>query len=138
MYKRIIFVTAMILIVAATVVPQDGGQSGTATGEARVYTTRRTVGIVDAAAPKVFEDVTSQTVLKNFLQTGGDKLKNYIPEGTSGAVAILDYNNDGKPDIFLLNGGSINAINGKDKMPGSALYRNLGNWKFEDVTKKRV
>ncbi len=110
--------------------------SGTSTGEARSYTSRRTVGITDAKAPKTFEDVTSQTVLKNYLQASGDKAKNYILETTSGSVAVFDYDNDGKPDIFLLNGSTIDALKGKEKLPRSALYRNLGNWKFEDVTDK--
>ncbi len=110
--------------------------TGTSTGEARSYTSRRTVGITDAKALKIFEDITSQTVLKNYLQTSGDKAKNFILETTSGSVAVLDYDNDGKPDIFLLNGSTIDALKGKEKLPRSALYRNLGNWKFEDVTDK--
>jgi enediyne biosynthesis protein E4 len=110
--------------------------SGTSTGEARSYTSRRTVGITDAKAPKIFEDITSQTVLKNYLQASGDKAKNFILETTSGSVAVFDYDNDGKPDIFLLNGCTIDALKGKEKLPRSALYRNLGNWKFEDVTDK--
>jgi enediyne biosynthesis protein E4 len=109
-------------------------QGGAATGDAKTYSTRRTAGIVDANAPKIFEDVTVRTALKKFLEVGGDRAKNYIIECTSGSVAILDYDNDGKPDIFLLNGGTINALEGKEKMPRSALYHNLGNWKFEDVT----
>ncbi|MEP7074203.1 MAG: CRTAC1 family protein [Acidobacteriota bacterium] len=134
MFKRIIFFTLVLVCAAGAASAQV--QSGTSTGEARTYTSRRTVGITEATAPKIFDDVTQQTVLKNYLQVSGDKAKNYIVEGTSGSVAILDYDNDGKPDIFLLNGGSINALNGKEKMPHSALFRNLGNWKFEDVTKK--
>ena len=109
---------------------------GAATGEAKTYTTRRTVGITDANAPMIFEDVTARTALKQFIEVGGDKAKNYILECTSGGVAILDYDNDGKPDIFLLNGGWINALEGKEKLAKSALYHNLGNWKFEDVTDK--
>lgn len=109
---------------------------GVSTGEARAYSSRRTTGIVDPKAPKVFEDVTATTVLKNYLQNSGDKTRNYIVETTAGVVAILDYDNDGKPDIYLVNGGSLAALQGKEKMPKSALYRNLGNWKFEDVTEK--
>lgn len=111
-------------------------QGGAATGQAVNYPSVRTAGIVDAKAPVVFEDVTAKTSLRNFLSVGGNKEKNYILESTSGGVAILDYDNDGKPDVFLLNGGTIEAMNGKEKMPRSVLYRNLGNWKFEDVTAK--
>src|SRR5437762_9134808 len=39
-------------------------------------------------------------------------------------VAVADYDNDGKPDLFVTGFG------------GSALYRGLGNCKFEDVTEK--
>ena len=76
---------------------QIAAQSGAATGEAKNYTTRRTVGITDANAPMIFEDVTARMVLKESIEVGGDKAKNYILECTSGGVAILDYDNDGKP-----------------------------------------
>ncbi|HEY6225764.1 MAG TPA: CRTAC1 family protein, partial [Verrucomicrobiae bacterium] len=40
-------------------------------------------------------------------------------------VAVGDYDGDGLPDIYFC------SLNGKN-----ALYRNLGNWKFQDVTKE--
>jgi len=40
-------------------------------------------------------------------------------------VAIGDYDNDGRPDIFVVN-----------KTDSCRLFRNLGDWKFEDVTEK--
>ncbi len=115
---------------------QAKAQSGAATGDAKTYTARRTVGITDANAPMIFEDVTSRTALKQFVEVGGDNAKNYILECTSGAVAILDYDNDGEPEIFLLNGGTIKGLEGKEKMPWSALYHNLGTWEFENGTEK--
>ena len=42
-------------------------------------------------------------------------------------ACFLDYDNDGKPDIFLPDNGT---------QGGMSLYHNLGNGKFEDVTKK--
>ncbi|HEX8367985.1 MAG TPA: CRTAC1 family protein [Pyrinomonadaceae bacterium] len=130
------FILFLLLNLAFNVNAQNTMSGGSSTGDARTYSSRRTTGITDAAAPKVFEDVTAQTALKNFVQTGGDKAKNYLPESTSGAVAVLDFDNDGKLDIYLLNGGTINGLQGKEKMPRAALYRNLGDWKFEDVTNK--
>jgi hypothetical protein len=109
---------------------------GVSTGTAIVSATRRTAGIVDPKAPKVFEDVTARTALAAFKHHSGSAQKDYIFETTSGGVAILDYDNDGLPDIYLLNGSTIAAEHGKEKPPRAALFHNLGNWKFEDVTEK--
>src|SRR5437899_1384545 len=80
---------------------QIAAQVGVATGEPKTYASVRTAGIIDANAPKIFEDVTSQTALKHFIEVGGDKAKNYILECTSGSVAILDYDHDGRLDLFV-------------------------------------
>ena len=101
------------------------------------YAARRTVGITDAKAPVIFEDVTAKTALINFSHRSGSPQKNFIFETTSGGVAIFDYDGDRRPDIYLLNGSTVAAEEGKEKPPRAALYRNLGNWKFEDVTSKR-
>lgn len=114
--------------------PQQG--MGVATGTPVNYSSRRTVGVTDPKAPVVFEDVTDKTAMANFKHRSGTPQKNYIFETPSGGVGILDYDGDGLPDIYLLNGSTIAAMEGKEKPPRAALYRNLGNWKFEDVTDK--
>lgn len=114
----------------------SGGTGSVSTGEARTYSSRRTTGITDPKAPVVFEDVTARTALANFKHHAGSAAKDYIVETTSGGVAIFDYDGDGLPDIYLLNGSTIPAMQGKEKPPRARLYHNLGNWKFEDVTDK--
>lgn len=109
---------------------------GVSTGAAVNYTSRRTVGIVDATAPVVFEDVTMQTALQAFTHRAGSRAKDYILETPSGGVAIFDYDGDGRPDIYLLNGSTFAALQGKEKPPRAALFRNKGNWQFEDVTER--
>ncbi len=111
-------------------------QSGASTGTPVNYSTRRTVGVTDAKAPLVLEDVTSKTAMSTFMHRSGSAQKDYIFETTSGGVAIFDYDGDGRPDVYLLNGSTMAALEGKEKPPRAALYRNLGNWKFEDVTTK--
>ena len=52
-------------------------QGGASTGEAKVYTSKRTTGIVDEKAPRVFEDVTQTTPLKDFKCISGGPQKEY-------------------------------------------------------------
>src|SRR5215207_11179314 len=114
--------------------PQGG--MGVNVGSTAVTGARRTAGITDPKAPVVFEDVTARTALAQFRHSSGSRQKDYIVETVSGGVAVFDYDNDGLPDIYLLNGSSIGAELGREKAPRAALYRNLGGWKFEDVTEK--
>jgi hypothetical protein len=116
--------------------PTPKPMGGVSTGEAKTYSSRRTTGIVDAKAPVVFEDITEQTGLGSFSHHSGGAAKDYIVETPSGGVAIFDYDGDGRPDVYLLNGSTIGAVQGKEKAPRAALFHNLGNMKFEDVTDK--
>ena len=111
-------------------------ESGVSTGTPVNYSSRRTAGVTDPKAPVIFEDVTDKTVLGNFRHRSGSPEKNYIFETTSGGVAIFDYDGDGRADVYLVNGSTVAALEGKEKPPHAALYRNLGSWKFEDVTAK--
>ncbi|MGI8897638.1 MAG: CRTAC1 family protein [Pyrinomonadaceae bacterium] len=115
---------------------QQQTMGGVSTGAAITYTSRRTVGIVDPKAMAVFVDLTDKTALATFKHRSGGAAKDFIIEGVSGGVAIFDYDGDGQRDIYLVNGSTITALEGKEKPPRAALYRNLGNWKFEDVTDK--
>jgi hypothetical protein len=113
---------------------QDAG--GVSTGAARTYASRRTAGIIDPKAPVIFEDMTDKTALKDFKHRSGSAPKDFIFETPSGGVAIFDYDDDGLADIYLVNGSTLAAMQGKERPPRAALFRNLGNWKFEDVTEK--
>ncbi|MBA3438341.1 MAG: CRTAC1 family protein [Pyrinomonadaceae bacterium] len=62
--------------------------------------------------------------------------KKYIVESMGGGVAFFDFDNDGRLDIYLLNSYTVEAALAKRARPPAALYRNLGNNRFEDVAIK--
>jgi hypothetical protein len=125
---------ASALFVLAQTPKRPEPRGGASTGAPVNYSSRRTVGVTDPKAPVVFEDVTDKTALANFKHRSGTPQKNYIFETTSGGAAIFDYDGDGLADVYLVNGSTVAALEGKEKAPRAALYRNLGNWKFADVT----
>ncbi len=73
--------------------------------------------------------LTARTII------GGERTKDYILETTGGGVAIVDYDGDGWPDVFLVNGSRLGGFGDEDPPP-SRLYRNLGDGTFDDVTDK--
>jgi enediyne biosynthesis protein E4 len=66
---------------------------------------------------------------------GGVDTKKFIIETTGTGVAIFDYDNDGWPDIFVVNGTTLDPLPGVSK-PINHLYHNNHNGTFTDVTEK--
>lgn len=63
-----------------------------------------------------------------------ETLERHAPETMAGGVAIFDYNNDGKLDVFFANGADINSLQKSSPKYSNRLFRNDGNGKFTDVT----
>ena len=66
---------------------------------------------------------------------GGVDSKKFIIETTGTGVGIFDYDNDGWPDIFVVNGTTLDPLPGK-KQPSNHLYHNNHDGTFTDVTEK--
>jgi len=79
-----------------------------------------------------FRDVAQQAGL-TATTISGDLDQTYVVENTGPGVAIFDYDNDGLPDIFLVQGDRLQPTN-PPLTPH--LYHNLGGLHFEDVTEK--
>jgi len=92
-------------------------------------------GFVDGA-PVVFIDIAKQAGLTKFRHRSGSPEKNTIIETPGSGVALLDYDNDGWLDIYILNGSTMPALLGKEPAPRAMLFHNNHDGTFTDVTDK--
>src|SRR6185369_561063 len=62
--------------------------------------------------------------------------RKYFPQSMCGGVAVLDFDNDGRMDIFFSNGARLPELKKTDSSFYNCLLRNKGDGTFEDVTAK--
>src|ERR1051326_3129127 len=88
-------------------------------------------------APGYFEDVTTGSGVDHTYHNGEEAGHNTIFESLGGGVALIDYDGDGLLDIFVTGGGYFDGLEKKEirGLP-CKLYRNLGGFKFQDVTQQ--
>jgi hypothetical protein len=82
-----------------------------------------------------FTDVAKDAGLTMMNVFGGEYTKKYIIETTGTGVAIFDFDDDGWPDIFIVNGTKLEGFP-SGKAPTNRLYRNNHDGTFIDVTEK--
>jgi hypothetical protein len=92
----------------------------------------------------VLRDVTDRTGI-TFRHSDGSSGKRYIVESVASGLATFDYDGDGLIDIYFLSGRPLGPPGSDDsraerapsgRAAGNALYRNLGGFRFADVTRK--
>lgn len=82
-----------------------------------------------------FIDIADKAGLTATNVFGGVDTKKYIIETTGTGVAIFDYDNDGWPDVFIVNGTTLEGFPA-DQAPTNHLYHNNHDGTFTDVTAK--
>jgi enediyne biosynthesis protein E4 len=85
--------------------------------------------------PIIFEDVATRAGVKFVLLNAAAGDKHQIETMVSG-VAVFDYNNDGWPDIYFVNGAAQPKLEKSNPSYYNRLYRNKGDGTFEDVTEQ--
>ena len=80
-----------------------------------------------------FRDITAQSGIR-FVHNNAAFGKKYLPETMGPGVAFIDYDNDGYPDIFLVNGTNWPGQPSKHSTP--KLYHNNHDGTFTDFTHK--
>ncbi len=84
--------------------------------------------------PVIFQDISQQAGLTGWTHKMGTPQKSYILETIGSGVALLDYDHDGWLDIYLVNGSTYEALDGKAGPPHAALFHNNHDGTFTDVT----
>jgi hypothetical protein len=79
----------------------------------------------------LFRDVTPEAGITFRHHSAPEK--KYIVESMGGGVALFDFDNDGRLDIYFVDSLTVDTAQ-DPKAARSALYRNLGGGRFEDVT----
>ena len=122
--------------------PQQGGAGGgvaSGVASAPVYDAEKrpiTAGGFVDKGPVIFEDITQKAGLSGWRHKMGAPEKNFIVETNGSGVCLVDYDNDGWLDIYLVNGSTFDALDGKEEPPHAALFHNNHDGTFTDVSAK--
>jgi hypothetical protein len=94
------------------------------------------------STPVTYVDITKSSGI-HFEDHNSATSEKYLIETMTGGVAIFDYDNDGWPDVFIVNGARIHPGQRDDEPPDKSgpeywnrLYRNNHDGTFTDVTEK--
>ena len=95
-----------------------------------------------AATPGKFVDVTAAKGV-NFTAVASHTSRKYLLETMGSGVAVFDYDNDGRLDLFFVNGAPLDDPTQKGTVPQkrtpkdwNRLYHQRKDGTFEDVTEK--
>ncbi len=123
----------------AKAAPQQQGGMATGAASLAVYDSQHrpiTAGGFVKTGPVIFMDVAKQAGLTTWHHTAGTPEKKFIVEAKGPGVCLLDYDNDGWLDIYLVNGSAYKALDGKEAAPQAALFHNNHDGTFTNVTAK--
>lgn len=84
-----------------------------------------------AASAPWFEEVAQKSGVE-FRHMRGLTQRFWFPEIMGAGLCWIDYDGDGHPDLFVVQGGDLEP--GSAELPGCKLFHNLGNGRFEDVS----
>ena len=95
-----------------------------------------TAGGFVKTGPIIFQDISKKAGLTIWQHKMGTLQKPFILETIGSGVALLDYDNDGWLDVYLVNGSTYDALDGKAEPPHAVLFRNNHDGTFTDAAEK--
>jgi hypothetical protein len=112
---RVGLLLAVIVLVTAGALPQPANRPASAS-----------IHLIDIAEKA---GITAKNA------SGDPAHKRFLVEMNGSGIGFFDYNNDGYPDLFVVNGTHFESTQ-ENAAPTNHLYRNNGNGTFTDVTEK--
>ncbi len=117
---------------------QQSGTAGIASGAATkpVYDEQRrpiTAGGFVDKGPVIYADASKASGLSSWRHVMGTPQKKYILETDGSGVGLIDYDNDGWLDIYLVNGSTYDALEGRVAPPHAGLFHNNHDGTFTDI-----
>src|ERR1017187_10029061 len=88
-----------------------------------------------ALGPFTFEEIADRAGV-HFVSNNGATARKQQPEGQIAGVAVFDYDGDGYPDLYFVNGASLPSLAKEGPQHRNRLYHNTGDLTFTDVTEK--
>lgn len=119
-------------------VQENSSGSSSAGPSTPVYDSERrpiTAGGFVKTGPILFVDESAKSGLTAWQEKMGSPEKRYILESNGSGVCLLDYDHDGWLDIYLVNGSTFEALEGKTSAPHAALFHNNHDGTFTNVSK---
>jgi len=119
--------------------PAAQGMVSTAGAHAAVLDSERrpiTAGGFVDRGPIIFQNIAQKAGLTKWSHVMGTPETSFILETVGSGVALLDYDNDGWLDIYLVNGSTYDAMSGKGRPPHAALFHNNHDGTFTDVAEQ--
>ncbi len=119
----------------STPLSQQGGSATAGTFAPVLDSEKRpiTAGGFVKSGPIVFQDISEKAGLTVWKHKMGTPEKPYILETIGSGVALLDYDHDGWLDIYMVNGSTYDALEGKAGPPHAALFHNNHDGTFTNV-----
>src|ERR1700752_4655065 len=136
--RNCVCLIAVVLCVFWPLFPaaQTTSKSGANAAPANTHKTAVTEDSFVDAGPVVFQDVAKAAGLSGWKPKMGAADKGLICDVNGSGVGLIDYDNDGWLDIYLVNGSNFAALDGKQEPPHAALLHNNHDGTFTDVAAK--
>lgn len=137
--------TSCMLLSSAATWTQESSQAPMASGSstagtfAPVHDAQNrpiTAGGFVESGPLIFQNIAKQAGLTSWRHVMGSTEKKFIIEANGSGVALLDYDNDGWLDIYMVNGSTYDAMAGRAAPPHAALFHNNHDGTFTNVADK--